>query len=88
MVPMTSSTTSTSDRGLLETRFSMGAAALAAVAALLALAFGYLGFIDGVLPGIGYQLSILTGAVGLVFGLGVALVALVAAFYMEPGLDK
>jgi len=58
----------TSDRGLLETRFSMGAAALAAVAALLALAFGYLGFIDGVLPGIGYQLSILTGAVGLVFG--------------------
>ena len=85
---MTSSTTSTGDRGLLETRFSMGATVVAVVAALLAVAVGYLGYTDGVFPGIGYQLDILTGAVGLLFGLGIALVAFVAAVYMEPGFGE
>ncbi|SEQ06312.1 hypothetical protein SAMN04489841_1196 [Natrinema salaciae] len=85
---MTSSTASTGDRGLLETRFSMGAAAVAAVAGLLALAFGWLGYTDGVLPVIGFQLDILTGIVGLLFGFAIAMVAAVAAVYMEPGFDE
>nr|WP_254764078.1 hypothetical protein [Natrinema marinum] len=88
MVPMTSSTTSTSDRGLLETRFSMGATAVAGVAVLLALAFGWLGYTDGVLPVLGYQMNILSGMVGMLFLAGVALVAFVAASYMEPGLGE
>jgi len=85
---MTSSTTSTRNGGLLETPFSMVATAVAAVSALLSVFIGWLGFTDGVFPGIGYQLNILTGAVGLVFGLGIAIVALTAAAYMEPGFGE
>ncbi|QLG47765.1 hypothetical protein [Natrinema halophilum] len=88
MVSMTSSTTNTSDRGLFETNFSIGAAAVAAVAALLAIFFAWLGYTDGVLPVIGYQFTILTGLVGMLFGWGTALVAGVAAVYMEPGFDN
>ena len=85
---MTSSTTSTGERGLLETRFSIGAAAIAAVAAVLAVVFAWTGYTDGVLPMIGYQLNILTGMIGLLFGFAIAIVALVAAVYMEPGFDE
>ncbi|WP_408958614.1 hypothetical protein [Natrinema sp. 74] len=85
---MTSSTTSTSNRGLLETRFSIGATALAVVAVLLAVAFAWLGYTDGVLPVVGYQLNILTGMIGMLFGWGIALVAFVAATYMEPGFGE
>lgn len=85
---MTSSTTSTSDRGLLETRFSMGAAALAAIAALTGLFFGWTGYNGGVLPILGTDLNILTGMIGLLFGVGIAIVAFVAAIYMRPGLDE
>ncbi|MDF9747138.1 hypothetical protein [Natrinema salsiterrestre] len=88
MVPMTSSTASTSDRGLLETRFSMGAAAIAAIAVLLGVVFAWTGYNDGSLPVIGLDLSILTGVVGLLFALGIALVAAIAAVYMEPGFDE
>src|SRR6056297_1321873 len=62
VVPMTSSTTSTRNGGLLETTFSTGATAIAAVSALLSVFIGWLGFTGGVFPGIGYQLDILTGA--------------------------
>ena len=85
---MTSSTTSARNGGLLETRFSMGATAIAAISALLSVFIGWLGFTGGVFPGIGYQLSVLTGAVGLTFGLGIAIVALTAAAYMEPGFGE
>jgi len=66
----------------------MGATAVAVVAVLLAFAFGWLGYTDGVLPVLGYQMTILTGMVGMLFGFGVALVAFVAASYMEPGFDE
>ncbi|WP_254532489.1 hypothetical protein [Natrinema gelatinilyticum] len=88
MVPMTSSTTNTSDRGLFETNFSIGAVAVAAVAALLAVFFAWLGYTDGIVPVIGYQMNILTGMVGMLFGAGIALVAFVIAAYMEPGFDE
>ncbi|PCR90933.1 hypothetical protein [Natrinema ejinorense] len=88
MVPMTSSTASTSDRGLFETRFSVGAAAIGAVAALLGIVFAWTGYNDSALPGIGMELSILTGLIGLLFAFGIALVAFVAALYMEPGFDE
>ncbi len=85
---MTSSTTSTRNGGLLETPFSMGATAVAAVSALLSVFIAWLGFTGGVFPGIGYQLDILTGSVALVFGLGIAIVAITAAAYMEPGFGE
>ncbi len=85
---MTSSTANTSDRGLFDTRFSIGAAAVAAIATLLGVVFGWTGYNDGALPVIGLDLNILTGVIGLLFGLGIALVAVVAAIYMEPGLDQ
>ncbi|ELY86019.1 hypothetical protein [Natrinema altunense] len=88
MVPMTSSTANTSDRGLLDTRFSIGAAAIAAVAALLGVAFAWTGYNGGMLPVLGLELSILTGMIGLLFGFGIATVAFVAAVYMEPGFDQ
>ncbi|ELZ19848.1 hypothetical protein C476_11624 [Natrinema limicola JCM 13563] len=88
MVPMTSSTASTRNGGLLETPFSMGATAVAAVTALLSVFIAWTGYNDGVFPVIGYQLDILTGAVALVFGLTLALVALTAAAYMEPGFGE
>jgi hypothetical protein len=84
---MTGSTASTGDRGLLETRFSVGATAIAVVAALLGIAFAWTGYNDGSLPVAG-ELSILTGVVGLLFGFGIAIVAIVAAVYMEPGFDE
>ncbi|SEV89128.1 hypothetical protein SAMN05216285_1118 [Natrinema salifodinae] len=83
---MTNST-ATGDRGLLETRFSMGATAVAAIAALVGLAFGWMGYNDGMLPVVG-ELGILTGVIGLLFGLGIAVVAFVAAVYMEPGFGE
>jgi len=85
---MTSSTTNAGTGGLLATPFSMGATAVAAVATLLSVFLGWLGFTGGVFPGIGYQLDILTGSVALVFGLGIAIVALTAAAYMEPGFGE
>jgi hypothetical protein len=85
---MTSSTASTSDRGLLETRFSIGAAAIAAIAVLLGVVFAWTGYNDGTLPVIGLDLTILTGVIGLLFAFGIAAVAFTAAVYMEPGFDE
>nr|WP_049888848.1 hypothetical protein [Natronococcus occultus] len=82
MVPMTNSTAGLS--GLFETRFSTGATVIAALALVLGVAFGVMGYQEMSLPLAG-DLSIITGTVGLFFGLFFALVAFVAAVYMDPG---
>ncbi|ELY78069.1 hypothetical protein C488_05708 [Natrinema pellirubrum DSM 15624] len=93
MVPMTSSTASTG--GLFDTPFSIGATVLAAVAALVGVLFAWTGYAaagtdeaTAALPLLGFELNILTGFVGLLFAFGIALVALVAALYMEPGFGE
>ncbi|WP_306058234.1 hypothetical protein [Natronococcus wangiae] len=82
---MTGSTASSGGLGLFETTFSIGATVVSALALLLGLGFVAMGYQDMTLPVLGTELSILTGLVGLLFGLFVALVAFVAAVYMEPG---
>ncbi|WP_049904577.1 hypothetical protein [Natrialba asiatica] len=86
---MTDTTTSSGSRepGLFETPFSIGATVLSALSALVAVLFFWTGFQGSTLPVVGLELSILTGTVGSLFALLVAVVALVAAFYMELGFD-
>ncbi|MFC4437680.1 MULTISPECIES: hypothetical protein [Natrialbaceae] len=87
MVPMTGSTANTGDLGLFDTTFSTGATVLSALALLIGIGFMVMGYQDMALPVVGTELSILTGMVGLLFGLFIAIVAFVAAVYMEPGFD-
>lgn len=84
---MTGSTASSGGLGLFETTFSIGATILSALALLLGIGFIAMGYQDMSLPVVGTELSILTGMIGLLFGLFIAIVAFVAAVYMEPGFD-
>lgn len=86
VVSVTNSTAGTDGLDLFGTRFSIGATAVSALLFLLGIALGVMGFQQMSIPLAG-ELSIVTGAVGLLFGLFFGLVALVAAAYMEPGFD-
>jgi hypothetical protein len=84
---MTGSTASSGGMGLFDTTFSTGATVVSALAVLLGIGIMAMGYTDMELPVFGTELSILTGMVGLLFGLFFGIVAFVAAVYMEPGFD-
>ncbi|MXV61653.1 hypothetical protein GS429_06160 [Natronorubrum sp. JWXQ-INN-674] len=81
------STADASGVGRLETRFQIGAAVVAGISALLALVFGWFGYQGADLLGFGPELNIVSGMAGLMFLAFAAVVAAVAALYMEPGFD-
>ncbi|MDG5818305.1 hypothetical protein [Natronococcus sp. A-GB7] len=81
---MTNSTAGLGDLGLFETRFSTGATVVAVLAVVLGIAIGVMGYQEMSLPLAG-ELSIITGMVGLLFGLFFGIVAFVAAAYMDSG---
>ncbi|MFC4541963.1 hypothetical protein ACFO5R_08495 [Halosolutus amylolyticus] len=84
----TGSAADSNDLDLFATPFNIGATILTAVSLLLALAFFWAGFQGGNLLFAGPQLSLLTGTVGATICAGIAVIAWVAAVYMEPGFDK
>ncbi|MDG5760500.1 hypothetical protein QA600_14265 [Natronococcus sp. A-GB1] len=81
---MTNSTAGLGDLGLFETRFSIGATILAVLAVVLGIVLGVMGYQEMSIPLAG-ELSIVTGMVGLLFGLFFGIVAFVAAAYMDSG---
>ncbi|WP_049889548.1 hypothetical protein [Natronolimnohabitans innermongolicus] len=82
---MTNSTANSSGVGPFETRFQTGAAAVAALSALVALVFFWTGYQNVEL--VGTEMTLLSGSAGGMFAALVATVALVMALYMEPGFD-
>nr|WP_049892428.1 hypothetical protein [Natronococcus amylolyticus] len=82
MVTVTNSTAGIG--GLFETRFSIGATVVAVLAVVLGIVLGVMGYQEMSLPLAG-ELSIVTGMVGLLFGLFFGIVAFVAAAYMDSG---
>ncbi|WP_265111687.1 hypothetical protein [Halosolutus halophilus] len=84
----TGSAADSSDLNLFATPFNIAATALSAVTLLLALAFFWSGYQEMSLLFVGPQLTILTGLVGATICAGIAVVAWVAAVYMEPGFDE
>ena len=84
---MTSSTASSNSSGVgpFDSMFQTGAAAVSAILFLLAIALGVMGYQGMSL--LSTQLNVLTGAVGLMLAAFFGLIALVVAFYMEPGFD-
>ncbi|RQG86146.1 hypothetical protein EA462_16880 [Natrarchaeobius halalkaliphilus] len=85
---MTSTATNSSENtGLLKTRFSIGAAGLAAISVLVALLFAWTGYRGDELLIVGTEMDVVTGMAGAMMALFIAVVALIAAAYMEPGFD-
>ncbi|RQH00991.1 hypothetical protein [Natrarchaeobius oligotrophus] len=76
-----------SETGLLETRFSIGATVLAVISVLVAILMAWTGFQGDELLIVGTEMNVVTGMAGSMLALFVAVVALVAAVYMEPGFD-
>ncbi|WP_436345502.1 hypothetical protein [Natronorubrum sp. FCH18a] len=85
--PRTDSTGDSSGIGPFETRFQIGAAVVSAIGFLVAVLFGWTGYQGSTLPVAGTELSIVSGAVGFMLLSFFSVVALVAAIYMDPGLD-
>ncbi|MEY7849404.1 hypothetical protein AB7C87_09435 [Natrarchaeobius sp. A-rgal3] len=84
---MTSTSTNTGETGLFETRFSIAAAALAGLCVLVAILFAWTGYQGEELLLVGTEMNIVNGMSGFMTAMFVAVVALVAAVYMEPGFD-
>ncbi|ELY42621.1 hypothetical protein [Natronorubrum sulfidifaciens] len=82
---MTNSTATSSGVGPFETRFQTGAAVLSALSFLAAVAVGWMGYQEATL--LGTELNIISGSAGLMLAGFLGTVALVVAFYMEPGFD-
>ena len=82
---MTGSTARAGGLGLFETTFSTGATVVSVLAALIGSGVMARGNQEMALPAVGTELSIITGMVGLLFGLFIAIVAFVAAVCMDPG---
>ncbi|ELY73305.1 hypothetical protein CYV19_15615 [Natronobacterium gregoryi SP2] len=87
MVAVTNATASSSDAELFDTRFSMGAAALAAISFLLAIVVGWTGYQGSELVVVGMDLDVVSGLAGFMLLFLVSVTSLVAAVYMEPGFD-
>ncbi|QFU83709.1 hypothetical protein [Natronorubrum aibiense] len=83
---MTSSTANSSGVGPFETPFQTGAAVLSVVSFLIAVYIGWMGFQESTLAGT--ELNVVSGAAGLMLAGFVGTVALVVAFFMEPGFDN
>ena len=82
---MTNSTATSSGVGPFESRFQTGAAALSVCSFLTAVVIGWMGYQESTF--VGAELNILSGSAGLLLAGFLGIVALVAAFYMEPGFD-
>ncbi|WP_049912352.1 hypothetical protein [Natrialba hulunbeirensis] len=91
---MTEATNTPREPGLQKTPFSIGATVVAAIAALIGLVLLWTGYQaasaeePAELMIIGTELDLVTATAGGMFVLFIALVAFVAAFYMEPGFDQ
>ena len=84
----TESAADSGELNLFETPFSIAATILTAVSLLLAIVFLVSGYLEMALLLVGPDLTLLTGLVGGTICLGIAVVAWVAAVYMEPGFDE
>ena len=82
---MTSSTANSSGVGPFDSMFQTGAAVVSAVLFLVAVALGWAGF-QGMTLG-GTEMNVVNGAAGLMLTAFFGVIALVVAFYMEPGFD-
>ncbi|RQG90470.1 hypothetical protein [Natrarchaeobius chitinivorans] len=84
---MTSTASNQADSGLLDSRFSIGAAALAGISVLVALVFAWTGYQGEQLFVVGTEMNLINGMAGFMLAIFLAIVALIAAVYMEPGFD-
>lgn len=84
---MTSATASSTDSGLFDTPFSIGATVVAVLCFLVGIFIAWTGYQGGTLPVAGTQLNIVNGMAGLMITAFFGLIALFAALYMEPGFD-
>lgn len=84
---VTNSAANSSGVGPFNTRFQIGAAVVSVLSYLIAILIGWTGYQSSELLIVGTELNVVSGAAGLMFAAFVGTVALVAAFYMEPGLD-
>ncbi|SIR89668.1 hypothetical protein [Natronorubrum thiooxidans] len=84
---MTNSTANSNGIGPFESRFQTGAAVLSAVCFLVAIFLGWTGYQESTLILVGTELNIVSGMAGLMLAGFFGVVALIAAFYMEPGFD-
>ena len=84
---MTTSTASSDDIGLFKSPFSIASTGVGVLALLASVVFLWTGYQESTLPVAGTELSILSGLVGFMLGLLVAVTALVMAAFMEPGFD-
>ncbi len=85
---MTASTTSSDDIGLFKSPFSIASTGVGVLALLASVAFLWTGYQESTLPVAGTELSMLSGLVGFMLAVLVAITALVMAAYMEPGFDN
>lgn len=74
--------------GPFNSRFQIGAAVVSGLSFLFALVFAWTGYQEMALLAVGPELNIVAGMAGLMLAGFVGVVALVAAFYMEPGFDQ
>ena len=84
---MTNATASSTDSGLFDTPFSIGATIVGAILLLLGLLIAWTGYQGNELLVVGTELDIVTGAAGLMLAWFFGVVALFAGLYMEPGFD-
>lgn len=85
--PATGSAAHSSGVGPFDGPFQIGAAAVSALFFLVALLFAWTGFQGSILPLVGMELSIVSGAAGLMMFAFFSVIAFVIAVYMEPGFD-
>ncbi|ELY97237.1 hypothetical protein C482_13950 [Natrialba chahannaoensis JCM 10990] len=91
---MTEATNTSREPGLQKTPFSIGSTVVAAICTLIGVLMIWTGYQaaraeePAELAVVGTELNLVTGTAGGMFMLFVALVAFVAAFYMEPGFDQ
>lgn len=85
---MTNATASSTDSGLFDSTFSIGAVAISAILFLFGILLAWTGFQGSELLVVGTELGIIKGAAGLMLTWFFAVVALFAGLYMEPGFDN
>ncbi|WP_137289065.1 hypothetical protein [Natronorubrum halophilum] len=81
------STSNAGGVGPFNTRFQIGAAVVSGISFLVAVVFGWTGYQGGALFAVGPELSIVSGAAGLMMFAFLGVISLVAATYMKPGFD-
>ena len=85
---VSSSAAESSGVGPFNSRFQIGSAIVSGLSFLFVLVFAWMGYQEMALLAVGPELNIVSGMAGLMLAGFVGVVALVAAFYMEPGFDQ